>query len=214
MMIRVLGAACLAASVSACGGSSTQPAPALVTLTGTVTASGTGPVAGAVVTVLDGPNLHAAAQTDSAGHYVLTGLEPGNANLSAADGVHTTVVKGIFINGTNTLDFTFAALACQINNTGDVRFNTFTSQHQDFIWDGGLLFTLAAGQTSPFVAQTAGVPHTLNIRVAGTQTAACADSAPILVQCQTLTVELCRPVESVSEVGPCRRHVNHRLSLE
>lgn len=177
----------VAMCVSACGGkddSPTAPPPAFVGLTGTVTATNVGGISGATVRILDGPNAGVSTTTNTTGGYAFTNLASGNANLSATASIYDQVILGVFINGTNTLNFTFATPACQRNNTAMIQFgNRSATASHDIIWDGALIFTLKPGETSSFITTAAGVPHTLRFRVSGTSRLACNDSSPVLTQC-------------------------------
>jgi len=123
-MKRVWLVLALLALSGACGKSSTPttptptptPTPTIVTLTGTVSATGGGVIAGAIVKVLDGPNAGRSATANSVGVYVLDSLTPGNANLSANATIYDEVILGVFINGTNTLNFVFPVPAEAVND--------------------------------------------------------------------------------------------------
>lgn len=90
-MPRVAGMLASAMLATACGDSSSPPsapspapppvASVLLTLSGTVTDDAGGPIAGAVVSVLDGANVGKAAITDSSGRYNLTGLSAGGFSI-------------------------------------------------------------------------------------------------------------------------------------
>ncbi len=180
-----------ALSSGACHSNSTTattptPTPTTVSLTGTVTAVDAGAIAGALVKILDGPNVGMSTTTSSAGIYSLTGLTAGNANLSASASttIYDEVRLGVLIDGTNTLNFVFAVPACKTNNTAMVTFgNRSATATQDIIWDGTQLFVLGLGQTRQRITSAAGVAHTLRFKIDGTATLACADSTPILALC-------------------------------
>lgn len=77
-----------------------------VSLTGVVTVSGAGTrVSGATIRILDGANSGRTATTNANGEYRFDGLTSGNANLSANASGYSESRAGIFINGTNTLNF-------------------------------------------------------------------------------------------------------------
>src|SRR5262245_1095135 len=123
-LLRFAAVVLIATFLASCGSSSsTTPAPTVATLTGTVTVAGSGsPVAGATIKVLDGPNTGQSTTTSSTGKYALAGLTVGNANFSASLAPYDTVSTGVYVNGTNTLDFVFAVPSCQTNNTGQITF--------------------------------------------------------------------------------------------
>lgn len=194
-MCRLPLALALAVLVSACGKdepSPTTPPPTLVGLTGTVAATTAGPVASATVKILDGANAGTTTTTNSTGQYTFTNLIRGNANLSATATIYDEVILGVFIDGTNTLNFTFPVPACQTNNTGSIRFgNRSTTAAHDILLNGAFFQTLVPGQTSEPVSLAAGVPHTLRFRVHGSATLACRDSSPVLTQCERGRVITC-----------------------
>ena len=146
-----------ALSSGACHSNSTTattptPTPTTVSLTGTVTAVDAGAIAGALVKILDGPNVGMSTTTSSAGIYSLTGLTAGNANLSASASttIYDEVRLGVLIDGTNTLNFVFAVPACKTNNTAMVTFgNRSATATQDIIWDGTQLFCTRTGADEP-----------------------------------------------------------------
>jgi hypothetical protein len=99
---------------SACGGGSSTtaptPTPTTVALTGFVNElSGGDRVAGVTIQVLDGPNAGRSTTTNSNGAYAFAGLTSGNANLSANATGYAEEVLGVFINGSNTLNFGLTA---------------------------------------------------------------------------------------------------------
>ena len=109
-MRRLITAVSLVAFAPACGSSSSStaaPTPTAVNLTGAVTAGDVGAVSGATIKILDGTNANRTATTDSAGNYTFTGLTPGNANLSANASIYDEQRAGVFINGSNRLNFVF-----------------------------------------------------------------------------------------------------------
>jgi hypothetical protein len=142
-------------------------------------------VGNALVQILDGPNAGVSATTNNAGHYTMSGLAVGNANVSASGGIWATVTQGVYINGTNTLNFLFPVPACQSNNTATVTFTDYSPiLSEDIVWDGVKLLSLSAGQTSAVMAATAG-NHTLQVFSAGTQTLVCSATTPVLAQCSS-----------------------------
>lgn len=89
--------------------SSPSPTPSPgggVSLTGIVSASGTSTrISGATVRILDGPSSGRSATTNSNGEYRLENLTSANANVAASSSGYTEARNGVFINGTNTLNF-------------------------------------------------------------------------------------------------------------
>jgi hypothetical protein len=77
-----------------------------VALTGTVSGSDAGRLSGATVTFLDGVNVGRTASTNSNGEYRFENVTEGNANLSATASGYAENRGGVFVNGTNTLNFT------------------------------------------------------------------------------------------------------------
>src|SRR5687767_1707862 len=82
------------------------PTPTSVALTGVVTNSGGDRLPGAIITILDGSNSGRSTGTNSSGEYRLDGLAATNANVSATATFYAEQRAGVFINGTNTLNFT------------------------------------------------------------------------------------------------------------
>jgi hypothetical protein len=114
-----------------------------------VSATGGSRIANATVKILDGPAARSTT-TNSNGEYAFDGLTSGNANLSASATIYDPVTLGVFINGTNTLNFTFPVPACQTNNTAQVNFeNVSVATTQNVFWDGVQVTTLAPGQNQP-----------------------------------------------------------------
>jgi hypothetical protein len=195
-MERLLATFVLGMVVSACGSSSPPtaptPAPTQVALTGTVSATGGGRIAGAIVRIIDGPNAAQTATTNSTGEFAFQGLTPGNANVSANSTIYDEVILGMYVNGTNTLSFVFAVPSCQTNNTASISFgNRSTTSSQDIVWNGSRVFTLVPGQTSDPLTVAAGVAHTLQFRVGNTQTLACSTATPILGLCERGLILTC-----------------------
>jgi hypothetical protein len=87
----------------------TPPAPTSLTLSGTISESAptsSTRIAGATVSVLDGPNAGRTATTDGNGIYRLDGLQSGNANVSANAPGYEEARGGISLTagGSATLD--------------------------------------------------------------------------------------------------------------
>lgn len=180
---------CLAGA--ACSGDKTNnpapapsPTPVVISLAGTVSATGGARVQTATVRFHDGPNAGRSTTTNASGEYTFENLLAGNANVVASTFIHGEVVTGITLNGAQRLDFTLPTPACQLNNTGWVRFgNRSATASHDIIWDGIRIFTVAPGQDSPEISVTAGVTHTLSSRVANSSRLACSTANPIIAQC-------------------------------
>jgi hypothetical protein len=77
-----------------------------VPLTGTVSGSDVGRLGDATVTFLDGVNVGRSATTNSNGEYRFESVTEGNANLAASASGYGEERRGVFVNGTNTLNFT------------------------------------------------------------------------------------------------------------
>jgi hypothetical protein len=65
-----------------------------------------GRLASATVTIHDGPNAGKSTASDGAGNYAFTGLSVGNGNVGVTAPSFLDDVRGIAINGSNTLNFT------------------------------------------------------------------------------------------------------------
>lgn len=85
------------------------PAPA-VSLSGSVTSGGQG-VSGATVSFLDGPNAGRSTTTSGSGSYSFSGIQGGNANLSATAPGFNEDRRGVTIAGQSTLSFTLERAA-------------------------------------------------------------------------------------------------------
>ncbi len=77
-------------------------------LTGIVQSSSGQRLAGATVTVTDGPDLGRDAQTNGSGVYQFDNLTIGNTNFVARASGFLEDRRGVFVNGTNTLDFSLS----------------------------------------------------------------------------------------------------------
>ena len=91
--------------------------PALVSLTGTVRSSTGSPLSGAAVRILDGVNTGRTATTVAAGAYQFDGLTIGNGNLAATAIGYQEARAGVYINGSNTLDFVLKPEVIDPNGT-------------------------------------------------------------------------------------------------
>lgn len=66
---------------------------------------------GATIRILDGPNVGRTTTTTSTGAYRFDGLTIGNANLSASATGWEESRAGVYIDGTNTLNFSIRTIA-------------------------------------------------------------------------------------------------------
>jgi hypothetical protein len=71
-----------------------------------VTASDAGRLSGAIISILDGANAGRSVTSNSSGEYRFENLTQGNANVSASANGYFEARGGLFVNGTNTLNFT------------------------------------------------------------------------------------------------------------
>ena len=102
----------------------TPATPSIVSLTGTVRSNSGAGISGASVRITDGANAGRSTATTSSGAYSLTGLTPSNANVFVSAGCYADTGKGVYINGTNSLDFTMdPAPAWSAAGSGDTVFD-------------------------------------------------------------------------------------------
>lgn len=178
---------------AACGGGTDKspaasatvtPTPTTASLSGSVSVVGGQRVPNATVRIFDGANAGRSTTANASGEYSLDNLQVGNANVVASTFIHGEVVTGRFLSGPTAVDFVLPTPACQTNGTGwmTVGNRSATATHE-VSWDGVRIATLAPGQNSPEFAVTAGVPHTLVTRIAGTTRLACSQANPIVAQC-------------------------------
>lgn len=81
-------------------------APATFSLSGQVTDSGTGAgIAGATVSVADGPNARRSAGTDASGNYRLTALQQSGFTVAASAPNYVSQSKGVTLTSDQTLSF-------------------------------------------------------------------------------------------------------------
>ena len=92
-------------------------------LSGTVTESGPAstPIAGAAVTVMDGPNEGTAATSDSQGAYQFTGLEAGQLSINASAEGYESSTANISLTSDTTLDFLLESTVATGVLTGRIR---------------------------------------------------------------------------------------------
>ena len=84
------------------------PAPTTAALGGTVSNTNGQRIGGARILVLDGPNAGQSVEANGNGEYRFASLTISNANLSANASGYLEDRRGVFIDGTNTLNFTLA----------------------------------------------------------------------------------------------------------
>jgi hypothetical protein len=96
-------------------------APVAASLSGTVATSAGGPLAGASVTILDGSNAGRSTTTGSAGTYRFDGLQSSNGNVSAKAAGYQESIRGLYIDGNASLNFTLAAVPAAPTFTGTWR---------------------------------------------------------------------------------------------
>ena len=92
-------------------------APTTVSLTGTVSNSSGDRVGGATVTILDGTDAGKTAGTNSSGEYRFDSLTAGNANLGATATFYTEDRRGVYVDGTNSLNFTLTRATVSLSGT-------------------------------------------------------------------------------------------------
>jgi hypothetical protein len=90
----------------------------VVSLAGTVVSGSGSGIAGATVTILDGSNAGKSATTNGAGAYRLDGLQASNGNVSARATGYQDSVRGLYIDGTATLNFTLQPVPAPPSFTG------------------------------------------------------------------------------------------------
>lgn len=146
----------------ACGGDSPTsptstappPAPAVTSLTGTVSSAAGTRLSGATVTFLDGPNSGRVTQTNTNGEYAFSGIASGNSNLVARFPSHVDESRGMTLAaGANSLSFTLQlGPPFTISGSGNTVFDvpnyvrrvrvqgSFSGSCQNFVvWIGGRL---------------------------------------------------------------------------
>lgn len=182
---------------SACGKESAvaptpTPPPAPTTLSGSVTVTGGARVPNATVKIFDGVNAGKSTLTNASGDFLIEGLTPGNANVTANATIYDEVVIGGLLNGPTVMNFVFPIPACQTQNTGSIAFgNRSATATQRIVWDGGTYATLAPGATSAPLTASAGIAHLLQFVNVGNNTLACSNSSPVLIQCERGRVITC-----------------------
>lgn len=186
----------VALSVAACGSTPTAatPPPAPITAQSlTVTGQtnfGSRDETGQLIATLTLSNGTTQDQTRAA---TWSSSDPSIASVSA-----TGLVRALR-SGTATIQATFSGftgtkaigitIACEVNNTAQVRFwNQSPATTQLIQWNGVGLFTVAPNETSAYVTMAAGVPQTIRFFVAGSGRLACSDSTPVFAQCSTQTM--------------------------
>ncbi len=100
---------------------SPPPAPVATSLSGTVATSAGAPIAGATVAILDGSNGGRSTTTGGAGTYRFDGLQSSNGNVSAKAAGYQESIRGLYIDGNSSLNFTLAAVPAAPTFTGTWR---------------------------------------------------------------------------------------------
>jgi hypothetical protein len=74
---------------------------------------------------------------------------------------------------------------CAANNTADVQFQNKSASNQsyDVVWDGSRIVSNLAPGASSQTSSVSATSHTLEFKIAGTNTAACSTAYPSLSQC-------------------------------
>lgn len=98
-------------------------APTTVSFTGTVSNVTGARIAGARITVLDGPDRGLSIESNANGDFRFPALTVSNANFSATSGGYREVRGGTYVDGTNTLNFVFtqASLTGTVSDTDGMR---------------------------------------------------------------------------------------------
>ena len=96
-------------------------APVAASLSGTVATSAGAPLADASVTILDGSNAGRSTTTGSAGTYRFDGLQSSNGNVSAKAAGYQESIRGLYIDGNASLNFTLAVVPAAPTFTGTWR---------------------------------------------------------------------------------------------
>jgi hypothetical protein len=115
------------------------PAPTLVSLTGTVSALTGGGIVGATVRIGDGANAGRTTQTTAGGSYRFDNLTASDANISASAAGYEEKAGGVYINGTNALNFTLRPPTWVQSGSGNTVFDMpryVTRVHIRGVWNG------------------------------------------------------------------------------
>lgn len=99
------------------------PAPVALSLSGTVTSSVGGPISGATVRFLDGPNSGRSTTTSTAGAYRFDGVTAGNTNLATSANCHNESRAGVSLFGAETLNFTLPRTTWTNGGSGNTVFD-------------------------------------------------------------------------------------------
>jgi Carboxypeptidase regulatory-like domain len=84
----------------------TTTTPTMFSLSGQVTDSGTGiGIAGARVSIADGPNAHVVTSTDAAGNYRFTGLQQSGFTVDVSASNYMSQSQGVTLTSNQTLSF-------------------------------------------------------------------------------------------------------------
>ena len=160
------------------------PAPITVNLTGNVRSVSGLRLGGATVTVLDGANSGRTATADGNGAYRIADMQIANGNLVARAGGFFEDRRGIFVDGTSTLDFVLRAnfsgrwpgqvrsTSCSDDGVLDGFCNEFPSLSTDVV--------LKLTQTDSAVTGTIRLAAAPTIKASGQDR-----NVPVLVFCST-----------------------------
>ena len=92
--------------IGACSAPTTPAPPTLYSLSGRVTEAGTTTgISGAIVHILDGPNVNKVATTDAAGNYSFSVLSPSAFTVMAAAPFFYEQRKAVDLTTSNTISF-------------------------------------------------------------------------------------------------------------
>jgi len=104
--MRALASLALAVMIAGCAGAPpTSPgeSPVMWSLSGTVTSSAGGAIAGATVVVLDGPNANTQTTTDSNGRYGFASLQQAGFSVRVSANGYLQMTRSVTLTG-NTIE--------------------------------------------------------------------------------------------------------------
>ncbi len=149
----LLAAVTLAGSIAGAGGNGDgggeRPGPSsytTYTLSGRVAAGAPSfdPIAGAMVTIGDGPNAGRSAVTDSTGSYTLSGLEPSGFTVTASATGFASDSRGVTLVRDLTLDFELTELPLTVTERASRhRFPRLANQIQGYVPEDALLLAMS-----------------------------------------------------------------------
>lgn len=117
--------ACSAGSQAPTAPSPQPAASATYSLSGTITEAAptaTVPIAGAAVTIGDGPNAGRSATTDSRGVYTISGLQRSGFTINASANGFQPSAKGLTLLADNALDFALSPTPAILSDAQTQRF--------------------------------------------------------------------------------------------